>query len=150
MPQEADLWKNLWDRYGEKRPRKLLALDGGGIRGLVSLGILEAIERMVGKPLGDYFDYIAGTSTGAIVAAGLARGKSVAEMRQFYRDYGAGDVREALCSGAPEKPVYERSAEDATAAGVRARYNSRAAVFENAAFGGHAQLDDGLGMADQQ
>ncbi len=88
MQQGPELWANLWDRYGEKRPRKLLALDGGGIRGLVSLGILESIERTVGKPLCEYFDYIAGTSTGAIVAAGLARGKSVADMRQFYRDFG--------------------------------------------------------------
>jgi patatin-like phospholipase/acyl hydrolase len=34
----------------------------------------------------DYFDYIGGTSTGAIIAAGLARGKSVAELIEFYRD----------------------------------------------------------------
>ena len=49
----------------------MLALDGGGIRGLLTLGILEKIEALVaGEKLGEYFDYIAGTSTGAIIAPG--------------------------------------------------------------------------------
>ena len=65
--------------------RRLLALDGGGIRGLVTLGILEKLEADLGAASGvgasfrlsDYFDFIGGTSTGAILAAGLAIGKSV-------------------------------------------------------------------------
>ena len=69
-------------------PKKMLTLDGGGIRGVLSLGVLAAIEKLVGKPLGQYFDYIAGTSTGAIIAASLARGMSVDEVEQFYRDAG--------------------------------------------------------------
>ncbi len=90
-------WGPLKDRYETDQPRKMLALDGGGLRGLITLGILESIENQlrdtVGKGkaefrLGDYFDYIAGTSTGAIVAAGLARGKSVAELIKFYQDAG--------------------------------------------------------------
>jgi hypothetical protein len=68
--------------------RKLLALDGGGIRGVVSLGILGAIETVIGQPLGKYFDYIGGTSTGAIIAAGLAKGLSVQELEKFYFDFG--------------------------------------------------------------
>jgi hypothetical protein len=72
----------------------MLALDGGGIRGLLTLGILENIEKLVAREAGsqklcDYFDYIAGTSTGAIIAAGLARGKSVAELIEFYTGAGA-------------------------------------------------------------
>jgi hypothetical protein len=66
----------------------MLALDGGGIRGLLTLGILERIEKLAGMRLGDYFDYIAGTSTGAIIAAGLALGKSVGELIDFYTQYG--------------------------------------------------------------
>jgi hypothetical protein len=70
----------------------MLALDGGGIRGLLTLGILEGIEKLVAEKTGgrlcDYFDYIAGTSTGAIIAAGLARGMSVAELVDFYRSSG--------------------------------------------------------------
>jgi patatin-like phospholipase/acyl hydrolase len=51
----------------------MLALDGGGIRGVLTLAMLKEIERQVGKPLGEYFDYIAGTSTGAIIATGWRR-----------------------------------------------------------------------------
>ena len=68
--------------------RKLLALDGGGIRGVLSLGILAQIEKIAGKPLGEYFDYIGGTSTGAIIATGLALGFSVSKLQQFYDDCG--------------------------------------------------------------
>ncbi len=67
----------------------MLALDGGGIRGLITLGILEDLERLVlertGQRLCGYFDYIAGTSTGAIIAAGLARGMTIAELIDFYQ-----------------------------------------------------------------
>ncbi len=84
-------WKTLRSRFEEDRPHRMLALDGGGIRGLLTLGILEKIEALVcpaGGRLCDYFDYIAGTSTGAIIAAGLARGMSVAELVDFYRSSG--------------------------------------------------------------
>jgi hypothetical protein len=88
----AGAWKNLRARYEQDRPRRMLALDGGGIRGLLTLGILEKIEQMVagnsGRRLCDYFDYIAGTSTGAIIAAGLARGMMTADMIDFYRSSG--------------------------------------------------------------
>ncbi len=68
--------------------KKLLALDGGGIRGVITLGVLAAIERVVKRPLGEYFDYIGGTSTGAIIAAGLAQGMTVSQLREFYEKYG--------------------------------------------------------------
>jgi hypothetical protein len=82
-----ELWGTLKARYEAPRPRKMLALDGGGIRGVLTLAMLEALERQVG-PLHEFFDYIAGTSTGAIIAAGLARGMSVAELIAFYRTFG--------------------------------------------------------------
>src|SRR5262245_7163744 len=69
-------------------PRKMLALDGGGIRGVLTLSILKRIEHVVGTRLCDYFDYIAGTSTGAIIAAGLARGMSVDDLIGFYKKNG--------------------------------------------------------------
>jgi hypothetical protein len=90
-------WGPLKAKYEIDRPRKMLALDGGGIRGLITLGILESVEDQLrlkvakGKldfRLCDYFDYIAGTSTGAIIAAGLASGKSVAELIRFYEETG--------------------------------------------------------------
>src|SRR4051794_41178056 len=61
----------LVDRLQSTRPRKLLAIDGGGIRGVLSLAVLARIESLLiaesGRPdyrLADYFDYVAGTSTG--------------------------------------------------------------------------------------
>jgi uncharacterized protein len=87
-----DRWRHLLPRYKDERPRRMLALDGGGIRGLVTLGILEGLEKLVRDKgyarLCDYFDYIAGTSTGAIIAAGLACGMSVADLIDFYRKNG--------------------------------------------------------------
>ena len=86
-------WKSLRNRYEEDRPHRMLALDGGGIRGLLTLGILEKIEALIaaqtGKALCDYFDYIAGTSTGAIIAAGLSRGMNVSQLIDFYNSAGA-------------------------------------------------------------
>lgn len=75
---------------------KLLALDGGGIRGMLTLEILAKIELLLQEKLGrendfvlsDYFDYIAGTSTGAIIAACLSRGMRVDEIRKFYEESG--------------------------------------------------------------
>jgi hypothetical protein len=82
-------WKRLHSRYyNADRPHKMLALDGGGIRGMIALQVLRRIEEIVGTRLCDYFDYIGGTSTGAIIAAGLAHGMSVDELTKFYRSVG--------------------------------------------------------------
>jgi uncharacterized protein len=75
-------------------PKKLLTIDGGGIRGVIALEVLASIERLLGKGdpsfhLADYFDLIAGTSTGAIIATGLSLGMSVDEIRRFYLESGA-------------------------------------------------------------
>jgi predicted acylesterase/phospholipase RssA len=82
-------------KLAKSGPRKLLALDGGGIRGLITIEILARIERIVreqaNKPslvLADYFDYIAGTSTGAVIGTLLALGKPVDEIRRIYLDCG--------------------------------------------------------------
>jgi uncharacterized protein len=85
---DPQLWGPLADRYRTRGPRKMLALDGGGIRGVLTLAMLKEIERQVGQPLGEYFDYIAGTSTGAIIATGLAKGMTVDELLSFYRTAG--------------------------------------------------------------
>jgi len=89
-------WGHLAERYRTQRPRKLLALDGGGIRGILTLEILGEIERQLRVELGqgadfrlsDYFDYVAGTSTGAIIATGIACGMSVDELIAFYTEAG--------------------------------------------------------------
>src|SRR5829696_7951026 len=95
------VWGTLAKRYEaqpgqEPPPRKLLALDGGGIRGILTLEVLLRIERLLAEATGegeqfrlcDFFDYIGGTSTGAIIAAGLARGMSAGELLKFYQQAG--------------------------------------------------------------
>ena len=89
-------WGHLAARYQHARPRRMLSLDGGGIRGLLTLQILHELERQLrehrgGDPdfrLCDFFDVIGGTSTGAIIAAGLARGMSTADVITFYTEFG--------------------------------------------------------------
>jgi hypothetical protein len=88
-------WGHLEKRFGEKMretPRKLLALDGGGIRGVLTLQVLARMEDILRERSGqgdafrlcNFFDYIGGTSTGAIIAAGLAIGMSARELSDFY------------------------------------------------------------------
>lgn len=77
-------------------PKRILALDGGGLRGVLTLGMLREIEshlraRAGGDPafrLSDHFDLIAGTSTGAIIAAALSLGMSVDEVHGHYMALG--------------------------------------------------------------
>lgn len=90
------VWGPLQQRYETVQPRKILSLDGGGIRGVLTLEILAELEKQLKeklkKPddfvLGDYFDYIGGTSTGAIIAAGLSIGMSVQKLLDFYIEKG--------------------------------------------------------------
>jgi len=74
-------------------PKRILSLDGGGVRGLLAAGILGELERRLrllsGKRdfrLCDYFDLIGGTSTGSIIAAALAMGRSVEEIARLYEE----------------------------------------------------------------
>lgn len=64
---------------------RILALDGGGAKGFYTLGVLSEIEAMVNHALCESFDLIFGTSTGAIIAALLARGDSVADVQSLYK-----------------------------------------------------------------
>ena len=82
----------LFERIRAKGPKRILALDGGGIRGIITLEILARIEGLLrGRSglsddfvLADYFDYIAGTSTGAIISTALSLGMTVSDIRSFY------------------------------------------------------------------
>ncbi len=87
---------SVHDKLNKTEPRKLLALDGGGIRGIVTVEVLARIESLLQQQLNrddtfvlaDYFDYIGGTSTGAIIATCLALGMRVARIRDFYLSTG--------------------------------------------------------------
>ena len=83
------------ERIQAPGPKKILALDGGGIRGMMTVEILAGIEEMLRKALGrdklvlaDFFDYVAGTSTGAIIATCISLGMTVAEISKFYSNSG--------------------------------------------------------------
>ena len=71
-------------------PKRLLSLDGGGVRGALTVAILERIEKLLSEHhgrqvrLGDHFDLVGGTSTGAIIAGALALGYRTAQVKDFY------------------------------------------------------------------
>jgi len=97
---EAMALKDVLERRG---PRKLLALDGGGIRGAMTIEVLARIESILrtrtGKPdlvLGDWFDYVGGTSTGAIIATCIGSGMSVDQIRTFYHQQGSAMFQKAF------------------------------------------------------
>jgi hypothetical protein len=71
-------------------PKRVLALDGGGVRGAITVAFLERIEALLsehrGRPvrLGDHFHLVGGTSTGAVIAGALALGGTTQEIEKFY------------------------------------------------------------------
>jgi uncharacterized protein len=67
---------------------RILTLDGGGMRGLFEARVLAALEAAVGAPVAEVFDLVAGTSSGGIIALGLATGKPAAEVASLYEQRG--------------------------------------------------------------
>ena len=87
----------------DEGPKRILALDGGGIRGILTLQILRRIEELVRERTGnrkavlsDYFDLIGGTSTGAIIAAALALGWDIDRIDRVYRELGDSIFEDSL------------------------------------------------------
>lgn len=76
--------------WPQDRPFRILSIDGGGICGILPASILAELEaRYLGhRPIGDYFDMIAGTSTGGIIALGLSKGLTAAAIRDIYVERG--------------------------------------------------------------
>ncbi len=72
------------------RDFRILSIDGGGIRGIFPSAVLAGLERshLAGASVAAYFDLIVGTSTGGIIALGLAAGLSAAEIRDLYLNRG--------------------------------------------------------------
>ena len=68
---------------------KILSIDGGGIKGVFPATFLASVEETLGgAPVSGFFDLIAGTSTGGIIALGLGLGLRASEILQFYESYG--------------------------------------------------------------
>ncbi len=111
--------------------KRILSLDGGGVRGALTLAYLERLEKLIeeieGKPvlLADWFDLIGGTSTGAIIGTGLALGFRASDLCDFYRKLGP--------------KVFQRSMWRLT--GLRARFDSRRLTSELRDIIGERTLD---------
>lgn len=72
--------------WPKDRPFRILSIDGGGICGILPASVLTELERrfLGGQSVARYFDMIAGTSTGRIIALGLANGHPASKIRDFY------------------------------------------------------------------
>ena len=97
MPREIELSPaalRLRKRLTAPGPKRILAIEGGGARTIASLLFLERIERLLARRVGreefrlaEYFDLIGGGSTGGVIAVCLARGMSVAQIREQWSRY---------------------------------------------------------------
>jgi uncharacterized protein len=73
----------------EDRPvYRILSLDGGGIRGVFPAAFLARLQEHLEHPIASYFDLIAGTSTGGIIAIGLGLGVSAGDILKLYEEEG--------------------------------------------------------------
>ena len=149
-------------RLHKKPPYKLLALDGGGIRGLITIEVLGELERVLQQALGkddkfvlaDYFDYVAGTSTGAVIATCLCLGMRVSKIRQFYLDsaelmFSKTSIFNRLKYKFEDEPLALklRSEFQATTGETKTqRAGAGLCRAEDAAHDGHAQRDDRFAM----
>lgn len=98
------------------KPYRILSFDGGGIRGLVSAVLLERLEQKLGSPLLDNIDMVAGTSTGSLIACGVAKGLDATTIKNLYLKRGIEifprfwDVLGSLLSravGGYTQPIYD-------------------------------------------
>src|SRR5262245_59765524 len=65
----------------------ILSIDGGGMRGTIPIAMLAQLEEMTGRTCQQMFDLVVGTSTGAIIAAGITLGMTAGEMLNvIYKD----------------------------------------------------------------
>jgi len=72
------------------KPFRILSIDGGGIKGILPASVLSQIEeKYLDRPIGNYFDLIAGTSTGGIISLGLALGLCARKILELYTNHGA-------------------------------------------------------------
>ena len=82
---------SIAERITSPGKKKILTLDGGGIRGMITIEVLGKIEQLLRKQLNkgpdfvlaDYFDFVAGTSTGAIIATCISLGMPVEDIKSF-------------------------------------------------------------------
>ena len=74
---------------GDNAMFRILAIDGGGIKGVFAAAALDQFEQHLDKPIANYFDLIVGTSTGGIIALGLACNLKAEQLLSLYKNEGA-------------------------------------------------------------
>ncbi len=84
---EGDILKKE-EVSGDGKERKILSIDGGGIKGTIPASFLASVENTTDKSIVEHFDLIVGTSTGGIIALGLALGISASKILDFYLESG--------------------------------------------------------------
>lgn len=103
-------------------PKRILALEGGGVRGVLTLAMLERLERVLAEATGrtdgtfrlaHYYDLIGGTSTGSIIATGLAFGLSAGELLDMYRTLAVKVFRRSIWKVGLFGPKFSRPALEA-------------------------------------
>src|SRR5262245_59990656 len=67
--------------------RAILCLDGGGIRGIMTIQLLQELEQRAGAPCHQIFDMVAGTSTGGIIAGLVASGRTAEQIESLYETF---------------------------------------------------------------
>lgn len=96
--------------------KRILTIDGGGIKGMFPASFLATIEDTLGDRVVKYFDLIVGTSTGGIIALGLGMGFSAQELANFYEELGTKvfpgngilrSLRQLLFAKYSDKPLRE-------------------------------------------
>jgi patatin-like phospholipase/acyl hydrolase len=103
--------------WPKDKPFRILSIDGGGICGILPAAILAELEQrfLQGRSIDRYFDMIAGTSTGGIIALGLAHDRTAVEIRDVYAERGGnifpptskmGQIIRLLRQG--HRTIYER------------------------------------------
>jgi len=97
-------------------PKRVLALDGGGVRGAIIIAFLEQIEKVLTDRLGakfhlaNWFDLIGGTSTGAVIAGALALGYTTKDIREFYLELAPKVFKRSLWRLLLLKPKFDAEA----------------------------------------
>jgi patatin-like phospholipase/acyl hydrolase len=86
--------KTLEQHLFDPGPKRVLALDGGGVKGIITIAFLEKVEAVLRERSGradfrlcDYFDLVGGTSVGSILATLIALGYPVTEIKRMFLDW---------------------------------------------------------------
>jgi predicted acylesterase/phospholipase RssA len=66
--------------------RRILTIDGGGVRGIIPATLLAGLEAATGRPTREIFEFVAGTSTGAVLAGGVAAGIPATRLVSLYEE----------------------------------------------------------------